>query len=219
MAALYYTHLSVHEVDADASMQGLYNNFNLTLSDPFDFTNIKPISINLFFLFLCKLWFPLQHRWEFSLVKIDKWSLNNTPIFSCAASNVCMAILKWEASRLLWGVCMLWCVKTAPTTIWWFIVILSVWASALFSDLYFPAPCGSFLLCVGFFFCLLFVTTIKELSKSLICLWNIKQEALFTVKTLMSSPPEQTLPSVSHPSHFQKLIWPVFSSVQENQLD
>lgn len=112
---------------------------------------------------------------------MDKWSLNNTPIFSCAASNVCTAVLKWEAYHLLWGVCTLWCVKTATTIIWWFIVILPVWASALFSDLYFQAPCGSFLLSILF---LRFVTAAKELSNSLICFWKVNQEALTTVKDL-----------------------------------
>lgn len=145
--------------------------------------------------------------------KLLKW-ING--VSTTAASNVCMAVLKWEGSHLLRGVCTLWCVKTAPTIIWWFIVIPPVWASALFSDLYLPAPRGSFLLCI---LCLRFVTATKELSNSLICFRNVNQEALTTVKTLMSSPPEQTLPSVSHPSHFQKLIWLVFSSVQENRSD
>lgn len=52
------------------------------------------------------------------------------------------------------------------------------------------------------YFCLRFVTIIKEPSNALICLRdNVNQETLSTVKALMSSPPEQTaLPSVAHPS-------------------
>lgn len=52
------------------------------------------------------------------------------------------------------------------------------------------------------YFCLRFVTAIKELSNMLIRLRdNVNQEALSTVKTLMSGPPEQTVPpSVAHPS-------------------
>lgn len=52
------------------------------------------------------------------------------------------------------------------------------------------------------YFCRRFVTTIKELSNMLIRLGDdVNQEALSTVKTLMSGPPEQTVPpSVAHPS-------------------
>ncbi|KAI9548036.1 hypothetical protein NQZ68_013054, partial [Dissostichus eleginoides] len=54
------------------------------------------------------------------------------------------------------------------------------------------------------YFCLRFVTTIKELSYMRICLGdNVNQEGLASVKTLMSSPPEQTEPpSVANHSPF-----------------
>lgn len=94
---------------------------------------------------------------------------------TCLSSHV-----KWEASHLLWGVWMLWCVKTiaptAPTIIWWFIVILSVWASAFFLDLYFPAHCGTFLSCI---FAYALSQPQKELSDVQICLRDdVNQEAL-----------------------------------------
>ena len=54
------------------------------------------------------------------------------------------------------------------------------------------------------YFCLRFVTTIKELSYMWICLGdNVNQEGLASVKTLKSSPPEQTEPpSVANHSPF-----------------
>ena len=71
------------------------------------------------------------------------------------------------------------------------------------------------------YFCLRFVSTIKELSNKPIGLRdNVNQEALSTVKTLMSGPPEQTGgPSPPFVAHPKKFIQAPFSSAHENQSD
>lgn len=177
-------------------MQCLCNNFNFTAgSDHLDFTNIKRMSINLFSLCSQIVSPPPPNPDKNS--KLLKWINGVSTI--CLSSHVqhqtCVHghFKVRGVSFTVRGLHAVMCEDDgSDSTHYYLMIYCNSFTMGICFVFRSSLPSSPWLSPV-MYFCLRFVSAIKELSNTPIGLRDdVNQEALSTVKTLMSGPPEQT---------------------------